>query len=138
MSEEQDEAAEDAVEAEAETDGKEQRCSIRFRTSMGVHVRLSSGTVVRTQGKNISIGGIYVEFEAPADMGDEFEMMFDVIFTDEIKRIFVKAKVTRCALIGGKDIYGIAFQFLSFAKDTEKVLGEYLDFREQQQLNSPI
>jgi len=136
MSEEQEEATEEAVEAETETDGKEQRCSIRFRINMGVHVRLSSGTVVRTQGKNISIGGIYVEFEASADMGDEFDMMFDVPFSDEFKRVFVKAKVTRSALIGGKDVYGIAFQFLSFAKQTKEVLEEYIDLREQQQVSS--
>jgi PilZ domain len=158
MSEEQEEVAEQAVEVEqaveteqtaeaeqaveveqtAEAEGREQRKSIRFRINMGVQVRLSSGTVVRTQGKNISIGGIYVEFEAPADLGDEFEMMFDVPLSNEIKRVFVRSKVTRSALIGGKDVYGIAFQFLSFAKETEQILEEYLNYRELQQSSSPL
>ena len=116
---------------ENESDAQEQRNSFRFRINMGVLVRLSSGSLVRTQGKNISKGGLYVEFEASADLGDEFEMMFDVSLSDDIKRVYVRAKVMRSSLIGDKDVYGIGFQFLSFAKDTEAVLDKYLEMREK-------
>ena len=118
--------------------GREQRRSARFRINIGVMVRMSSGVVVKAQGKDLSKGGIYVEFEAPADVGDEFDMMFDVAFNDEIKRIFVKSHVTRSALIGGKDVYGIAFRFMSFAKETEEVLEKYLSYREQQNVSGPL
>ena len=136
MSEEQEQIVEsDSEEQEqtVESGGQEQRSSIRFRINMSVVVRLSSGDLVRTQGKNISRGGIYVEFEAPADMGDEFESMFDVAFSDEIKRIYAKVRVMRSELIGGKDVYGIGFQFLSFAKNTGEILEKYLELREMKQ-----
>jgi len=136
MSEEQEQVAESdepKQEQTAEPGGQEQRESIRFRINMGVVVRLSSGDLVRTQGKNISSGGIYVEFEAPADVGDEFELMFDVAFSNEIKRIYARVRVMRSGLIGGKDVYGIGFQFLSFAKNTGEILNKYLELREMKQ-----
>jgi len=136
MSEEQEQVVEpDEPEQEqtAESDGQEQRASIRFRINTGVVVRLSSGDLVRTQGKNISSGGIYVEFEAPADVGDEFELMFDVAFSNEIKRIYARVRVMRSGLIGGKDVYGIGFQFLSFSKNTGEILNKYLELREMKQ-----
>jgi len=136
MSEEQEQIVEPDEPEQEQTVGsdiQEQRSSIRFRINTGVVVRLSSGGLVRTQGKNISKGGIYVEFEAPADIGDEFEMMFDVPFSDEMKRIFVKARVMRSELIGGKDVYGIGFLFLSFAKNTGELLDKYIELREMKQ-----
>jgi len=136
MSEEQEQVVEPdepKQEQTAESDGQEQRASIRFRINTGVVVRLSSGDLVRTQGKNISSGGIYVEFEAPADVGDEFELMFDVAFSNEIKRIYARVRVMRSGLIGGKDVYGIGFQFLSFAKNTDEILNKYLELREMKQ-----
>jgi PilZ domain len=136
MSEEQEPVVESDPEEQqpaVESGLNEQRSCIRFRINAKVVVRLSSGDLVRTQGKNISKGGIYVEFEAPADLGDEFEMMFDLVFTDEIKRIYAKARVQRSELLGGRDVYGIGFQFLSFAKNTGEILDKYLELREMKQ-----
>ena len=125
MSEEQ----EQAIEAYS----SEQRSTQRFRINMSVQIRLSSGSMVCAQGKNISGGGLYIEFEAPADLGDEFGLMFDLPFTDEIKRVYVKGRVMRSALIGDKDVYGIGFQFIDFAKGTGAVLEKYIDLRGMKQ-----
>lgn len=131
MSEEQEMVVEaEQQEPAVEKEGQEQRSSIRFRINMSVLVRLSGGDIVRTQGKNISKGGIYVEFEAGADKGDEFDIAFDLPFTDEIKRVTARGRVMRSALIGGKDVYGIGFLFVSFAGESESILDKYLGLRE--------
>ena len=120
-------------EQEQHTDAAEQRTGARFRINMTVVVRLSSGSLVRAQGKNISKGGVYVEFEASADVGDEFDIMIDLPFSQAIKPMYARAKVARSSLIGGKDVYGIGFQFVNFLSDTEEVLMKYLENRGQSQ-----
>jgi hypothetical protein len=122
MSDEMDEAA-----------GKENRRDPRFRLNLGVTIRLSCGEFTKGIGVNISIGGIYVEYGAPADEGTVFDLCFDLTFSQDIKRVFARGKVVRSILIGGKDVYGLAFVFESFAKDTELVLEEYIEYRSRTQ-----
>ena len=114
-------------------DGAEQRVHQRFRINIKVHIRLSNGDLVVAQGVNLSMGGIYIEYGAAADVGSEFEMMFDLSFNNEFKRVFAKGKVVRCVIVGGKDVYGIAFSFTNFAKDSEQVLDKYLGLRDLKQ-----
>jgi hypothetical protein len=111
----------------------EKRNHIRFRIDMSVYVRLSNGDLVRTQGKDISRSGVYIEYEASADVDDEFEMIFDVPLVDEMPRIYVRVRVMRSTLIGGKDVYGVAFQFLHFSNGSEALLDKYLELRETKQ-----
>jgi len=125
MSEEQEEMVAEDIE--------EQRSHPRFRINMSVFVRLSSGELVRAQGKNISKTGLYIEYGAAADVGNEFEMMFDVPLVDGMPRIYVRARVMRTTLIGDRDVYGMGFQFLNFSKDSEVSLDKYLDLRESKQ-----
>ena len=107
----------------------EQRKYPRYRVSVKVHIKLSDGDVALAKGVNLSMGGIYVEYGAAADAGSEFEMAFDLSLNDQFKRVFVKAKVVRCVIVGGKDVYGIAFNFINFAKDTDQVLEKFLELR---------
>lgn len=111
----------------------DQRQHPRFRVNLTIHIRLSSGELVSGVAVNISKGGLYIEYGAPADPDDEFEMLFDLPFENDFRRVYARAKVIRSVIIGGKDVYGIAFAFTSFAKDTEEVLEQYLDYRSVQQ-----
>lgn len=111
----------------------EKRQHTRFRINVRVAIRLSDGDVAWGQGVDLSKGGIFIEYGSSADVGKEFEMMFDLPFKKDFKRVFVRAKVVRTNIIGGKDVFGIAFVFSEFAKDTKKVLEEYIRFREQYQ-----
>ncbi len=120
----------------AEKTAKENRAHPRFRLNQGVTIRLSNGEFIKAQAVNISIGGIYVEYGAPADEGLVFDLCFDLPFSQEFKRIYVKGKVMRSIFIGSRDAYGIAFCFDGFAKDSESVLKEYIDLRTRQQSSS--
>ena len=110
----------------------EQRVHERFRISLKAFIRLSDGSVVRGQAVDISNGGIYVEYGAPADEGKVFELAFDLPFTTEFKRVLVKARVVRCVVIGSRALYGLAFVFTEFAKETDEVLDKYLKLRKLQ------
>ncbi len=110
----------------------EKRQHERFRIHVRVAIRLSNGDVAWAQGVDISMGGIFIEYASSAEVGHEFEMLFDLPFQKDFKRVFVKASVVRSTIIGGKDVFGIAFVFNEFAKDTKKVLENYIRFREKQ------
>ena len=119
-----------------EEPAKENREYPRFRLNQSVTIRLSNGEFVKGRLVNISAGGVYVEYGAPADEGLVFDLCFDLPFSQEFKRVYVKGKVIRCICIGGKDVYGIAFCFEDFAKDSKAVLEEYIDLRVRQQSSS--
>ena len=128
MTDEMDEDLDAAEEA-----AKDNRVHPRFRLNQGVTIRLSSGEFVKAQATNISIGGVHVEYGSPADEGLVFDLCFDLPFSREFKRVYAKGKVTRSICIGARDIYGIAFRFEGFAKDSEAVLEEYIDLRSGQE-----
>jgi c-di-GMP-binding flagellar brake protein YcgR len=109
--------------------GKERRCHIRYRVSLPVHIRLSSGELAKATAVDISSGGIYVEYGASADEGRVFEMLFDLPFDHDFQRVYVKAEVVRSVVIGNRHVYGIAFNFVEFARGTDKVLKKYLELR---------
>ncbi len=111
----------------------EQRRFPRFRINLKVHIRLSDGDIAVAKATNLSMGGIYIEYAAAADVGSEFEMMFDLSFTSDFKRVFARGKVVRCVVVGGKDVYGIAFSFTGFGKQTDKILEQYLELRQLKQ-----
>lgn len=104
----------------------------RFRVSLKVYIRLSDGDVTHAQAIDLSMGGIYIEYGAPADTNKEFEMAFDLPFTSDFRRVYVKARVVRSIVIGSRNIFGLAFVFSEFAKDTDKILEKYLEMRGMQ------
>jgi hypothetical protein len=127
---ESDDAPESQPQKPAAT--AEQRVHERFRISQKAFIRLSDGSVVHGQAVDISNGGIYIEYGAPADEGKVFELAFDLPFTTEFKRVLVKARVVRCVVIGNRALYGLAFVFTEFAKQTDEVLNSYLKLRKLQ------
>ena len=91
---------------------------------------MSDGTVAHAQAIDISIGGAYIEYGAPADEGMVFELAFDLAFTKGFKRVLVKACVVRSIVIGGRGMYGLGFVFLEFHKETNKILEAYIKLRQ--------
>ena len=131
---ENDESAEQAVdsepaEASAAAPASESRQHQRFKVSLTVFIRLSSGELARAHAVDLSMGGIYIEYGAPADKDKVFEMAFDLPFKDDFRRVLVKAKIVRSIVIGNRNMYGLAFVFTEFAKDTDQVLAEYIELR---------
>ena len=113
--------------------GRENRVHVRFRVNFTVHIRLSDGDIAKANAVNLSQGGIYIEYGAPADEGLEFDMLFDLPFDDAFRRVYARVKVVRSVIIGGKDVFGIAFSFTGFGKNTEQVLEKYLELRQLKQ-----
>ena len=109
---------------------EEKRKHTRFRVSMPVGIRLPDGDLARARAVDVSKGGIYVEYGAPADAGRQFELLFDLPFDRDFKRVQVKAEVVRSIVIGDRDVFGIAFIFKDFAKESDKVLEKYLELRQ--------
>jgi len=75
------------------------------------------------------MGGIYVEYGAPADIDTVFSMAFDLQFAHEFKKILVKARVVRTIVIGSRNMYGMAFVFTELAEGAKEVLDKYLKLR---------
>ena len=107
----------------------EQRTHERFRINFKALIRLSDGSIARAQAVDISMGGIYIEYGAPADAGKIFELAFDLPFATEFKRVLVKAQVVRSVVIGSRGVYGLAFVFTEFIKDSDQVLEKYMELR---------
>jgi len=107
----------------------ESRQHQRFRVNLTVFIRLSSGELARANAVDLSMGGIYIEYGASADKNKVFEMAFDLPFKDDFRRVLVKAKIVRSIVIGSRNMYGLAFIFTEFAKDTDQVLAKYIELR---------
>ena len=121
------------IREQQEPRGAEKRVHDRYKVNFSVHIRLSSGDLARATAVNLSRGGIYIEYGASADAGLEFDMLFDLPFDDDFRRVYARAKVVRSVVIGDKDVYGIAFVFTGFGKNTDQVLEKYLELRQLKQ-----
>jgi len=114
---------------ETPVDSDNQRAHERFRINLKALIRLSDGTIVHAQAVDISMGGIYLEYGASADEGMIFELAFDLPFVADFKRVMVKARVVRTVVIGSRSLYGLAFVFTEFMKDSEDILDQYMQLR---------
>jgi len=126
--------AEDVPQDESQnaTQASEQRIHERFRINSKAFIRLSDGGIVQGQAVDISMGGVYIEYGASADEGKVFELAFDLAFTHEFQRVLVKGRVVRCVVIGSRGLFGLAFVFTEFAKETDEILEKYIKLRKQQ------
>ena len=109
----------------------DKRSHERFRINLKAYIRLSDGSVIHAQAVDISMGGIYIEYGAPADEGKVFEIAFDLPFTTDFKRVMVRARVVRSIVIGSRGVYGLAFVFTEFIKESEEILEQYIALRKQ-------
>jgi len=119
----------ESVEPADDAPVNESRQHQRFRVNLTVFIRLSNGDLARANAVDLSMGGIYIEYGAPADKDKVFEMAFDLPFKDDFRRVLVKAKIVRSVVIGSRNMYGLAFIFTEFAKETDQVLAKYLELR---------
>ena len=101
----------------------------RYKINFKAFIRLSDGSIAQAQAVDLSMGGIYVEYGAPADEGKVFDLAFDLAFSSDFKRVLVKARVVRSVVIGSRSLYGLAFVFTEFGNQTDKILEEYMKFR---------
>lgn len=108
------------------------RLDERFRINYKVFIRLSDGSIVQAQAVDISMGGIYIEYAAPADVGKVFDLAFDLPLVNEFKRVLVKARVVRSVVLGSRSLYGLAFVYTEFVNETDKVLEQYMKLRKLQ------
>ncbi|MCW9047290.1 MAG: PilZ domain-containing protein [Gammaproteobacteria bacterium] len=108
------------------------RLDERFRINYKVFIRLSDGSIVQAQAVDISMGGIYIEYAAPADVGKVFDLAFDLPLANEFKKVLVKARVVRSVVLGSRSLYGLAFVYTEFVNETDKTLEKYMKLRKLQ------
>lgn len=101
----------------------------RFKINFKAFIRLSDGSIAQAQAVDISMGGIYIEYGAPAEEGKVFDLAFDLPFSNEFKRVLVKARVVRSVVIGSRSLYGLAFVYTEFGNATDKILEQYMKLR---------
>ena len=131
----ENESDEGLIESEpAIAAGPDYRKHERFRINFKALIRLSDGSVVHAQAVDISMGGIYLEYGAPADAGKVFELAFDLPLSSEFKRVIVKARVVRTVMIGSRSLYGMAFVFMEYVNDAETILEQYVELRKSKTL----
>ena len=106
----------------------------RTKVSFKVFIRLSEGGVVTAQAIDLSMGGVYVEYGASADVNKEYDLAFDLAFTEGFKRVLVKARIVRSVIIASRNLYGLALVFTEFVNGTDEVLEAYLDLRDSKNL----
>jgi len=104
----------------------------RFKINFKAFIRLSDGSIAQAQAVDISMGGIYIEYGAPAEEGKVFDLAFDLPFSNEFKRVLVKARVIRSVVIGSRSLYGLAFVYTEFGNETDKFLEQYMKLRKSQ------
>ncbi len=112
--------------------GKEKRQSERYNVSFKTHIKLSSGEIVTGLAKNISRGGICIEYGTSADIGLEFELMFDVATGNGIEQVLARGKVLRSVAVAGRNVFRIAFLFLALHQDSGDALERFLHKCHQQ------
>lgn len=108
---------------------QEQRQYHRYKVSFKVFIRLSEGGFVTAQAVDLSMGGVYIEYGASADVNKEYDIAFDLPFAGEFKRVLVKAKIVRSVMIANRNVYGLALIFRDFANQTDAVLEAFLEQR---------
>jgi len=102
---------------------------IRVRVSFDITIRCTDGQLTHARAVDLSEGGVYVEYASSAQKGSVLDMFFDLPFADDFKRVFVKAEVVRAVVIGNRDVFGIAFNFTQFARQSELILQQYIEIR---------
>lgn len=121
--------SEDPDDTETSSSARDKRQFRRIKVSFKVFIRLSEGGFVTAQAVDLSMGGVYIEYGASADVNKEYDLAFDLAFEEEFKRVLVKARIVRSVMVASRNLYGLALVFTEFTSDTDKVLGEYLDLR---------
>jgi len=106
---------------------KENREHLRFKVNFKVYIKLSDGDIVQARAIDLSMGGLFAEYGANADIGKEFDMAFDLPYGEESKRVFARAKVVRASVVAKRNAYCLAFIFTSFGKKTDKILENYIE-----------
>jgi len=112
-----------------EAAAKDKRRFTRVRVSLDVTIRCTDGRLTHARAVDLSEGGMYVEYESSAEQGRVLDMFFDLPFAQDFKRIYVKGEVVRAVVIGNRDVFGIAFNFIQFARQSDLFLQKYIEIR---------
>lgn len=109
----------------------EKRSARRYRVSFKVYIRRGAGNVTFGRAHNLSLKGVYLDYEVSLKSGMMVHMAFDLLINAEFRRVFVKARVMRAVYCGARGMYELAFNFTEFARDSAQYLEQYIGWREK-------
>jgi len=118
----------------------ERRHSPRVRHRRRVGIRLASGEMVYAWTYDISAGGLQILSEYNADVGDEFDIAFNVFDYDhsEYCGVHMHVRIAHVVYVGNMGCYRIGMQFLGFGEGERELYEHFLDERIRAQYGTPL
>lgn len=109
----------------------DRREDIRFQLSLDrkVVIGLSDGSTVPARASDISIGGIGVKCDYPADPGSEFPLRFALTVDGLLREVRVRGRVAFCNYSGADACFRIGLRFLEFEADGGDLVRRYVQQR---------
>ncbi len=107
----------------------ERRHHTRIRLRRKVGIVLSTGQVAHLWSHDVSVGGLRVLSESPADPGDEFDIFFGMLdpAVDAYVRLDVRVRIVHVIYDGTAGRYRIGMRFLGFSGEGEAVYQRGID-----------
>ena len=96
-----------------------------------IRIRTSSGAVVQTRMANISLGGIAVHYEAPAELGATLELIFSLMVRGRQIDFQVKC-IARYNHLSSRG-YLIGFEFTGLTPDERDSIKEFVAYKRSMQ-----
>lgn len=107
--------------------GPDHRRYPRVAVARPVRIRTSGGAVVQGRSVNVSVAGIAVLYESPAEVGATLELAFSLPVRGREIEFHVRATAVYNYLTA--DGYVIGFQFIALAADAAENLREFVAFK---------
>lgn len=96
-----------------------------------VRIRTSSGVVVQARTTNISLGGLAVVFESPAEIGATLELSFSLIIRG--RQVDFKLPGKACFNHLSSNGYIIGFHWLGLDGEARESLREFIAYKRSMQ-----
>jgi len=109
-----------------ETSGRERRIYKRASVNRGVKISLSDGSAVHAKIVNISVAGIGIIYDMPAEMNAKLGLEFTLL-RDDTETVYVKLQsIVRHTHLANNRYY-IGLQFLNVPAETEELINNFVN-----------
>lgn len=103
----------------------EQRREIRVNMERSIVVKLSSGQVIRARLVNLSTGGLALRYPAPAEIGAQLDLQFQLPGSETPATLSIKGIVRHCHVHREDFITGI--QFVELDEEVKIIISRFIE-----------
>lgn len=106
--------------------GRERRIYKRATINLGVKIHLSDGSYVHAKIVNISVAGVGLIYDMPAEMNAKLGLEFNILSEDrDVTAIKLQSIVRHTHLANNR--YYIGLQFLNVPEETESLINTFVN-----------